>query len=905
MIRSNHALNRETILALHTCRQPTKTWQIALLILVPLAANLPALTGFVNCDPEIIYSGLARNLSASLIPGNACFLDATIGYITQPLGYLSAQDWLHGIIPWWNPYSGVGMPLAAEMQTESFFLPFVLLLHFKFGWLYQRIILQILTGFFTYTFLRARQLHDIAALTGGLLFALNGSFFLHAGAASCPIFCLPLTMLGVERLAQAISTQQRGGWSLITAGLALSIYGGFPEIAFLNGLLVVFWVMVRSRQLPRPSRLLFLQKTCLAAAIGIVMTAPIVIPFLQYLNLANLGAHHGIVFARSVLPDAGRPIAIFPDIYGALGLYVPPVLEAVTGDLWVKFGGWIGCLPTLFALAALIRGDQDRPARYLFAAWLIAWFARDCNFLDVAWLFNLVPGIAHADVIRFSWIAREFAAYILTAYGVNDLIKCRGLKPYQIILLICLFSFCIVISIFPALPIFKIWFSMKPALRPYTATYLGLCLLASMIAIYGLVTGRLTRLMPTGIILGAVAIFLIPQFAAPRGGTLDTQAISKLKSLSNLSRFYTIGPFGPNIPAAYAIASINHSELPAPKLWTDFVTDNLFPGGNIIDFLGYQPEQIYGLISNLSHYSSIGVKYVLTAPNQNLADWQPAPEALTTSSGFVHIPGQSSISGTLSAPAIDTLITSASVFVQTFGGLSTGALNLQLCSGSVCTLGTIDVATIPHDARIDFMLDHPLQIRKDQTLTFKMTHPKGDAVAVFLTGGNGIEAYTRSDRPDNLYFEKSNAAPSIHYVYARSVPAAPGNPASLSLVYHDDLVNIYQLPGAAPYATATDPACALQILSRQHFKTNCPNAAVITRRELFYPGWQARINQHETLITKSADIFQSITIPAGPADIRFNYEPLHTHFACAIAILAALAWLILILRERRHLVVTP
>jgi hypothetical protein len=32
-------------------------------------------------------------------------------------------------MPWWKLYSGVGLPLAAEMQNSALFVPFVLLLN--------------------------------------------------------------------------------------------------------------------------------------------------------------------------------------------------------------------------------------------------------------------------------------------------------------------------------------------------------------------------------------------------------------------------------------------------------------------------------------------------------------------------------------------------------------------------------------------------------------------------------------------------------------------------------------------------------------------------------------------------------------------------------------------------------
>lgn len=621
--------------------KPTiRLWHICLLVGIPFFASLPILAGFSQCDPTMLYSGLGYGLTASAFPGNACYVDVTIGRITQPLGYLSAQDWLHGIIPWWNPYSGVGMPLAAEMQNESFFLPFVFLLHFKFGWLYQRIMLQILTGLFTYAFLRCRHLHGIASLTGALLFALNGSFFLHAGAGSCPIFCLPLMMWGVELAALKTIKQQAGGWSLFIAGTAISIYAGFPEIAFFDGLLVAFWAMIQARSLAPWYRRIFISKLTLGFCIGIALTAPLTLSFLQYLSVAQVAAH-AEVFVQNSLEISAAPVLLFPYIYGGLDIASPANIKHLPGPIWVEFGGWIGFTPFLLALLSLIPLRREHIWRYGLALWILGWISRDFNLIHISTLFNLVPGIAHADAVRFSAISVEFSAFVLAAAGIDDLLTGVRLRTRDLLIFTILLGLCVVASLYPVLPILKLWFSTQPKLKPFATVYLLLCLSFCIIVFLAIKLPFFIRLIPPAIIVGAIGIFLAPQFAAPHNGKLDFQGLAALQSLDKSARLYSIGPFGPNFPARYHISEINHSQLPAPKLWTEYITNNLFSNANTIDLMGGQPEQIFGLITHLANYEAIGVKYVLAFPNQNLAHWSPSPpQTYSSNSGFVTLPGQ-------------------------------------------------------------------------------------------------------------------------------------------------------------------------------------------------------------------------------------------------------------------------
>jgi hypothetical protein len=45
------------------------------------------------------------------VTGGIPWNDPNTSYATQALAGLSADEWLRGIVPW-NPYTGVGMPLA-------------------------------------------------------------------------------------------------------------------------------------------------------------------------------------------------------------------------------------------------------------------------------------------------------------------------------------------------------------------------------------------------------------------------------------------------------------------------------------------------------------------------------------------------------------------------------------------------------------------------------------------------------------------------------------------------------------------------------------------------------------------------------------------------------------------------
>ena len=93
-----------------------------------LVANAPALLHLVTTNPLVLERRLTPTTSGWL-PGLP-YIDGNAGFTMQALGHLAALDWLHGHVPWWNPYEGVGAPLAGEMQSGAFFpLTMLLALH--------------------------------------------------------------------------------------------------------------------------------------------------------------------------------------------------------------------------------------------------------------------------------------------------------------------------------------------------------------------------------------------------------------------------------------------------------------------------------------------------------------------------------------------------------------------------------------------------------------------------------------------------------------------------------------------------------------------------------------------------------------------------------------------------------
>jgi len=205
-------------------------------------AETSQLVGHQQTSPlHVLKARLATSRAPQLLPGQWT-VDINLGATSQALGHRVALDWLSGHVPWWNPYEGLGTPLAAGMQSAAFFPP-SLLLAFSGGQLVFRMLLEWVAGAATYCFLRRLGVHSSIATIAGGAYALNGTFGWYAHAEINPICLLPVCLLGVERLVEPEMTAL--DYLLLPAGVALSILAGFPEVAYLDAIFVGLFLLLR------------------------------------------------------------------------------------------------------------------------------------------------------------------------------------------------------------------------------------------------------------------------------------------------------------------------------------------------------------------------------------------------------------------------------------------------------------------------------------------------------------------------------------------------------------------------------------------------------------------------------------------------------------------------------------
>ena len=865
---------------------------ILLLILLPVTANVLALTGVFNPDPALLLSGLGNGLGGNLLKGAAGWLDPDVGYITQPLGHLSAQDWLHGIIPWWNPFTGVGMPLAAEMQTSSLFLPFVLLLHFWSGWLWLRLTLQILCGLFTYALLIELRLGRFSALVGAGLFALNGAFILVPHAPIAPLPFLSLLLLGVERARRAAVEGAPLGWSLIVIAVSYSLYAGFPEVAYFDGLLAVVWSMCVLLSLPQDAAVRFARKLLLATMIGLCVALPLIVPFLLYLRAGFVGNHAGF-FAQASLPREMTAFPLFPYIFGPFGVVPKGGSGGLIWRFWGQVGGWIGVLPTLLALIAVLntlgRRVPHALLRWVLLAWAFLWQARSFGFPGTIALVNLIPGVSAANAMRFAIPSTSFAVFVLAACALADwrrglwLLR-RSMTGCVLIIVVAVGMLLSSAGVVLANSQVAMFFAVASVIGSAGLVWLLLAVLAAP------PTPARAWLAAGIMLLEAIVLISLPQLAGVRRGRIDLGVVSFLKAHQHLSRLYTLGPLGVNYPAMFRLAAINGTQLPLPLDWAHFITHRLDPYANPIMFTGSEPrgrsgrpDQTAELRRHLGSYKAIGVRYILAPPGIN-----PFRRAISLPisdrfSSWVRLDAGQVVSGTLSpVPAAGVKADAAGVVVGTYAGAASGHLVLRLCAGSRCAQGSADLRGVLDNLPLTIPLRPTLTLPPRAVVHFRITHDVGSPVIIWLGRAIGVHASIGTR-------QLPGRVPIVSLI-------SPPTGLAPVRVFRNATADVYRLPDPAPYFAISGGPCRLQPRGRQTVRVSCTAPARLIRHELFFAGWGAHVNGVSAPVTRAGAIFQSVPLPTGDSMIHFTYRPPYTRTSTAVALLAVVAWLGAILR---------
>ncbi len=631
------------------------------------AANFPFLLGITNPDPALIYSKLGTHLGSQPLPGMN-YVDPNVGITAQALGHLAAMDWLRGHVPWWNPYEGFGSPLAGEMQSAAFF-PLVLVDALANGQILFRIVLEAVAGCSAYLLLRRLVTSTWAATAGGVAFALNGTFAWMFHAPSNPVAFAPMLLLGLEQ-AREKPRSRLSGWPVIAFAVALSIYAGFPEVAYIDGLLCLIWLVLRASDLRGRDLLLFLGRVARGVGCGLLLAAPLIVAFVDYLPYANVGAH-GTGFGHSHLgPSAALPQMLLPYVFGPLYAWTTHTTNQGLYNLFANVGGYAGASLIFLALLGLF-GATHRRLRISLAVWILLAVGRTTGLAFAPTIINAIPLVKNTAFYRYSPPSVSLALTILAAFGIDDLARRRSRVRVLATgaIMLGLVAWAGRTAVTGAL---RSVVGVSSAHRWADWSITGAVLIVVALSVAGMLRSGRSRCAVMAVVLAmeSMALFVIPTLSVPSSGVIDTGTVSYLRGHLGSDRFLTFGPISSNYGSYWQVSSLNANDVPTPKLYDEYwdgpVDAKAFPGK-------VTAARLQIVMQHLPAIENAGVGYLLLPPGTSVppsdhltVEYQDevatvvkVPDAaplLSVSGGKCHLLASDVSSATASCQAPGTLI---------------------------------------------------------------------------------------------------------------------------------------------------------------------------------------------------------------------------------------------------------
>jgi len=410
-----------------------------------VAAVLAAVIGIVFA-PFLVGGGtlmMASHDVASIYPTGAVpgerptiiarvqrTFDYSPGWQDEPDVGVEHRLWRGGSLPFWNPYQGLGAPLAAAMQPQPFFPLRVLEALHPGPTVHDWFVVARLfvAGFFAGAFVLLFA-GRAAAVTASVACAFTGYFGSYYDMPHLSVETLLPALLWATELVVRRPNASRT--ALLAAIAGLDVLGGMPESTLLAYTVAGAYAAVRVCMLRRDGRVVGrIIALAGAGALGAALAAVVVLPFVEYLPQSydtHQPANTGGAFVGLAV-DACLPQCLVQHI--APLAFGPPWNNILTGfdgqtDNQGGFGLvviWLGLLATFRSLGAL----AARRARALdgvvvfLACVTFLLIAKRFGFPPVQWI-GALPGYRLVVFLKYAESPAGVCAAMLAGFGVDAL----------------------------------------------------------------------------------------------------------------------------------------------------------------------------------------------------------------------------------------------------------------------------------------------------------------------------------------------------------------------------------------------------------------------------------------------------------------------------------------------------
>ncbi len=400
-----------------------------------------------------------------------------------------------GSVPLWNPYNFSGYPHFANWASAIFYplsMTFLLLSKIQIL-IFLKLSAIILSGFFTYLYLRSLTLGKLSAFFGGTAFALSAPMLIWGAEiwqAVHSMLWLPLALFSIEKL---INTKKLFYVVLLAFSIAASITAGYIQPTIYLFIFILSYLIFRAKAITKKTLALFAGGLILGLGLSAIQIIP--------------GAEAFLLSPRKEisLSDVNLDFLLSP--IQLLTIFIPDIFGHIATQNWfLQRPGqyyenmtYVGIVPLVLSLLALFNAKL----RSYVIFFLIAAIATLSSIFDLPTsrlIYQLhVPFLSTAIPIRIILVT-AFSLSVLSALGMEVLLK-GGIRIKK-----AFFLLLPLLALYLAIAVWLMWsFMQKSSLLSFPPNWY-------IISLRNLILPLIIFLVTTVVILGAIKF---PRYKKP------------------------------------------------------------------------------------------------------------------------------------------------------------------------------------------------------------------------------------------------------------------------------------------------------------------------------------------------------------------------------------------------------
>ncbi len=373
-----------------------------------------------------------------------------------PWRKLAVDQWKQGNIPWWNPSSFSGMPMAANIQAAVFYpLNIVFFaLPFPTAWTILIILQPLMAALFMFVYLRGRSFRLASATFGSVIWAFCGFHisWLTWGTINHVTLWIPLALFCADILRKAADAPTPKGSFLkqmvshvnVLAGPALAlggimtlqVFAGHIQMALYSIVLIICYIIF----FPADRSKHKINRVRLSIGLGTVVVSTALISAIQLIPLGLLLAQSSRVdqflnWQKEgwFLPWQHLVQFIAPDFFGN-----PATLNYWGIWNYGEFIGYIGLIPFTFALSALLQARRNQFVRFwgsilgLTLLFMLPWFGSEMLYILHLPVLSVLQPTRLMVIVSLSLV-------VLAVYGFDEWMKLRLIPKKTVAILSLVF----------------------------------------------------------------------------------------------------------------------------------------------------------------------------------------------------------------------------------------------------------------------------------------------------------------------------------------------------------------------------------------------------------------------------------------------------------------------------------